>query len=480
MKRIVITIALPVALAGVLTACSKAPEQAPGPDPKVVEATAIATDAYVYAYPLVTMEMTRRVTTNVAAVQGTRGPMGHLVKLRGYPDAKFRDVTAPNADTLYTIAWFDVSKEPWLITLPDSKGRYYLLPLLSGWTDVFEVPGTRTTGNGPQKFAVTGPGWSGTLPQGYRELKSPTGMVWMLGRIYCTGTPEDYKATHAMQDAITLAPLSSFGKPYTPPPGVVDPNVDMNTPVREQVHSMNAQAYYTLFAELLKTNPPAAADAPMVEKLAKIGIVPGQSLDWSKVDPAAQKALDEVIKPLQPKIAEHYKTLGENINGWAYTRKTGVYGTDYLGRATVTLIGLGANRPEDAIYPTSETGVDGQAYDGANKYVVHFNKGELPPADGFWSLTMYDAAYFFVDNPLNRYTVSSRSKFVKNADGSVDVYVQKDSPGKAKEANWLPAPAGKFVLMLRLYMPSPKAPSILDGSWKIPEVKKAAAPTTTP
>ena len=415
--------------------------------------------------------------TNVAAVQGTRGPMGHIVRLRGYPDAKFRDVTAPNADTLYTIAWFDVSSEPWLITIPDSKGRYYLLPLLSGWTDVFDAPGTRTTGNGPQKLAVTGPGWSGTIPEGYRELRSPTGMVWMLGRIYCTGTSEDYKAAHAMQDAITLVPLSGFGKPYTPPPGVVDPAVDMKTPVRDQVHALNAQTFYTLFAEVLKNNPPAAADAPMVEKLAKIGLVPGQSLDWSKVNPAMQEALDEVITPTQAKILAHFNALGENINGWVFTRKTGVYGTDYLCRASVALVGLGANRPEDAIYPTSEVGVDGQPYDGASKYVVHFDKGQLPPADAFWSLTMYDDAYFFVDNPLNRYNVSSRSELAKNADGSVDVYIQKDPPEKANDANWLPAPAGRFVLMLRLYMPSPKAPSILDGSWEIPPAKKVA-PTT--
>ena len=172
-----------------------------------------------------------------------------------------REVTAPNADTLYTLAWLDVGKEPWVLSLPDMKGRYYLMPMLDGWTDVFQVPGTRTTGTKAQTYAITGPGWQGTLPKGVTEYKSPTGMVWVLGRIYCTGTPADYKAVHALQDKCKLVPLSSYGKPYTPAPGQVDPAVDMKTPVREQVNRMDAGAYFKLLAALMKDNPPAKEDA---------------------------------------------------------------------------------------------------------------------------------------------------------------------------------------------------------------------------
>src|SRR5262247_1657220 len=164
----------------------------------------LATDAYIYGYPLVTMEMTRRVVTNVPAVAGTRGPMGQIIKLRHYPDASFRDVTAPNADTLYTTAFFDVGNEPWVLSVPDMKDRYFLLPMLDGWTNVFQVPGKRTTGTKAQTYALTGPGWKGTLPAGVKELKSPTNMVWILGRIYCTGTPPDYKAVHEAQDQYKL------------------------------------------------------------------------------------------------------------------------------------------------------------------------------------------------------------------------------------------------------------------------------------
>ena len=159
-------------------------------------------------------------------------------------------------------------------------------------------------------------------------------------------------------------------------------------------------------------------------------------------------------------------------NGWMFSTKTGLYGTNYRQRALITWIGLGANRPEDAVYPTSEGPDEVTKYNGEHRYVMHFNKGEMPPVDGFWSLTMYDAGYFFVPNALNRYTLSQRNKLITNPDGSVDLFIQHDSPGKDKEANWLPAPAGQFVLMLRMYRPKEQPPSIVDGTWKIPPVKQ--------
>ena len=431
----------------------------------------LATDAYIYGYPLVTMEMTRRVITNVATVEGTRGPMGHIIKLRHYPDATFRDVTAPNADTLYTTSFFDVGKEPYVLSIPDMKDRYYLMPMLDGWTNVFQVPGKRTTGTGAQTYAITGPGWTGTLPAGVKQYKSPTNIVWLLGRIYCTGTPEDYAAVHRLQDEFKLVPLSAYGQAYTPPPGKVDPSIDMKTAVREQVNLMDAVAYFTLLAQLMKTNPPSAADAPALTRFAKIGLVPGQDFDASKLKADFAKRIPEIAFDrimIQFKINKEVK----DINGWGFTTKTGLYGTDYLMRALVTAIGLGANRPQDAVYPTSQKDIDDRAYDGANKYVMRFPKGQTPPVEGFWSLTMYDGNYFFVANPLNRYSISPRQNLKTNPDGSTDLYIQKDSPGADKESNWLPAPAGKFILMLRMYWPDESAPSIIDGTWTIPPVKK--------
>jgi hypothetical protein len=437
----------------------------------------LATDAYVYGYPLVTMEMTRRVVTNVPAIEGTRGPMGQFIKLRQYPDASFRDVTAPNADTLYTTAFIDVGKEPWVLSIPDMKDRYFLFPMLDGWTNVFQVPGKRTTGTNAQTYAITGPGWKGTLPAGVKEYKSPTSIVWILGRIYCTGTPEDYAAVHALQDQCKLVPLSAYGEPYTPPAGTVDPSIDMKTAVREQVNRMDTVSYFTLLADLMKRNPPAAADAPELAKFAKIGLVAGKDFDASKLKADFAKRIPQVAFDrimLQFKVNKAVK----NVNGWAFDTATGIYGTDYLNRALVTAIGLGANRVQDAVYPTSLKDADGKEYEGTNKYVMRFPKGKLPPVGGFWSLTMYDANYFFVANPINRYSISARQHLKANPDGSIDLYIQNQSPGADKESNWLPAPTGKFVLMLRMYWPNEKSPSIINGTWTPPAAKKVNGSAT--
>ncbi len=472
-KRSVLQLTITASLAALALFAGSSTSQA---GENVFEAVPLGVEAYIYGYPLVTMEMTRRVMTNVEKPEGTRAPMGQFVRMREYPTAAFRDVTAPNADTLYTTAWIDVGQEPYVLNLPDAHDRYYLFPMLDAWTEVFQVPGKRTTGTGPQKYAITGPGWKGDLPEGVKEYKSPTNLVWLLGRIYCTGTPEDYAAVHAMQDEISLVPLSAYGKPYTPPAGKADPSIDMKTAVREQVNALSVDDYFTLLAKLMKDNPPAAEDKPMVEKLAKLGIVAGQPFDDSKLGPVAKEAFKEVPKIAIEKIMLHMKegiVTGDMKleNGWVFTTKTGLYGTNYLQRALITAIGLGANRPQDAVYPTSEGPDILGSYNGAKKYVMHFDKGQLPPAEGFWSLTMYDADYFFVENPLNRYSISARQDLKPNADGSVDLYIQNESPGADKESNWLPAPNDKFILMLRLYWPSEKNPSIIDGTWKIPAVK---------
>jgi hypothetical protein len=433
----------------------------------------IGSEAYVFGYPLVTMEMTRRVITNVEKPEGTRGPMGTLIKLREYPDSSFRDVTAPNADTLYSTAFIDVGDEPWVLAQPDMGDRYFLLPLLSGWTEVFAVPGSRTTGGGAKTFVITGPGWTGQIPEGMTELKSPTSIVWLLGRIYCTGTKEDYAAVHALQDAFKLQPLSTWGQDYAPPPGKVDPAIDMKTAVRDQVNALSATAYFTMLAELMTRNPPAAADAPALERFTRIGLAPGKAPAAAQFAGMADRRLPELSFA---RIKLHFAASGGDMtrqNGWAFTTKTGVYGTNYIQRALITAIGLGANRPQDAIYPTSLKPSLLESYDGANAYVMRFEKGQLPPVRGFWSLTMYDEQMFFVANPINRYSMSLRTNPTYEADGALVIYIQNASPGGDKEANWLPAPSGKFHLMLRLYWPNEDHPSIIDGSWTVPAVTKA-------
>jgi hypothetical protein len=429
----------------------------------------IVREAYIYGYPLVTMDMTHRQETNVRVPDDAHAPTGQLIKLRTYPAVDNHTAAAPNADTLYTMVWLDVSSEPWMFSIPDMGDRFYIMPMLSGFNEVFFVAGSRATGGKAQKYVVTGPGWSGELPEGATQVKSPTALVWILGRIYCTGTSEDYQAVHELQDQYSVIPLSAYGKPYTPPVGVLDEKFDMKTAVRKQVNAMSTEEFFGYLAKLLRTNPPKPEDAPIVARMAKIGIVPGQELDRSKL-PVLGEKLDPKLAVL--KMVEDMKAK-KPVNGWLYwNSNAGSYGTDYDQRAMVTLIGPGLNHPQDAVYPFSEKDEHGEKYDGSShRYVMHFDKGQMPPVKGFWSLTMYDPEFFFVPNPINRYNLSQRNTFVTNADGSVDLYLQADSPGADKDANWLPAPKGKFVPMLRLYWPTDTPPTILDGTWKPPAIK---------
>ncbi|WP_295583081.1 DUF1254 domain-containing protein [uncultured Lamprocystis sp.] len=409
----------------------------------------------------------------MAEPDAEHAPMGQMIRMRSYPAVDNHCCAAPNADTLYTEAWLDVSAEPAILSIPDMGDRYYIAPLLDGWSEVIAVAGTYTTGGEAQTYAITGPGWSGPLPKGATQVKSPTGLVWLLGRIYSTGTPEDYQAVHALQDQFAVVPLSAYGKPYTPPPGNVDRGFDMKTAVRKQVNALDIDDYFKRLAELMKTNPPTVQDAPMVERMARIGLVPGQAFDPEKLGFLDREAIRMVPKLALLEMGLHLKEQ-KTTNGWLYfTKGVGNFGTDYLTRGMANLLGPGWNRPGDAVYPLSQKDASGDEYDGErHKYMVRFEKGKLPPADAFWSLTMYDGDFFFVPNAIDRYDLAQRDRLVANADGSVEFYLQAESPGKDKEANWLPAPKGKFQLVMRIYAPKQSAPSILDGTWTPPPVTR--------
>ncbi|MGZ8273111.1 MAG: DUF1254 domain-containing protein [Burkholderiaceae bacterium] len=440
---------------------------------KEKEAQQAGVEAVVYGLPLVIMDITRAKTTNVAAPGGFDAPVNQFVHVRAFPDASFRDVVRANVDTLYSSVWLDLSKEPMVLSVPDTRGRYYLMPMIDAWTNIFASPGKRTTGTKAGHFAITGPGWSGPLPKGMQELKSPTNMVWIIGRTQTNG-PKDYAAVHAIQDGYKLVPLSAFGKPYTAPKGQVDPAVDMKTPPVEQLKKMTTEMFFNRLAQLLKINPPPPAEAAVLGKLAQIGVVPGEKFDPSKLDPAVAKGLQNAFAVAMEKLDAASKQTGAPVNGWRVPAMVlGNFGTEYGVRAVVALVGLGANLPADAVYPSAFVDGDGKPLSGANRYVVHFDKGATPPVNAFWSVTMYDAQSFFVDNKLNRYAISSWMPLRRNADGSLDIYIQNESPGKDKEANWLPAPKGDFNVTMRMYWPTDKSPSILDATWKPSAIRQA-------
>jgi len=472
MRKFLCSIAAIVIAGGVWM--SSAAAQAPAVSAE--EAHAIGVDAYVYFYPLVTMDITRKQCTNVEP--GKRpgyGPMNIFASIPAYPPADLKAVVRINFDTLYSIAWLDLTKEPQVVSAPDTNGRFYLLPMLDMWTDVFASPGWRTTGTQAGNFLVTPPGWSGTVPAGFTQIAAPTPYVWIIGRTRTDG-PADYDAVHQIQAGYKVTPLSGWGKAPEPVTVNIDPTVDMKTPPKVQADTMPADKYFTYAAELMKLHPPHVTDQPIIAQMKRIGIEPGKSFDFDSLDPAVKQALMSAPEDGQRLMMWKVPTVARVANGWSMNTDTmGVYGNYYLKRAIVANMGLGANLPEDAIYPLNLFDDTGKPLDGANKYTIHFDKGATPPVNAFWSITLYDSDGFQVGNALNRFAVSSWMPFKTNPDGSLDLYFQNESPGPDKETNWLPAPKGAFNLCMRLYGPKSDA---LTGKWNPPAVTKVQeAPT---
>jgi hypothetical protein len=434
------------------------------------EAYEIGMEAYIYLYSLVTMDVSRRQFTNIEADKMIgRGPMNTFSNVPAFPTADFREVVRPNFDTLYSSGWLDLTNGPVIVSAPNTDGRYYMLPMLDMWTDIFAAPGKRTSGTEAAHFAVVPQGWKGSLPDGVERIDAPTPYVWVIGRTQTNG-PKDYDAVRKVQAGYKITPLSQWGKPASPVTVKIDPSVDMKTPPLRQVNAMPAAKYFAYAAELMKLHPPHLTDWSTIARMKRIGLEPGKSFDLAKAAPAVQKGLERAAADGLKGMVTKLPTLAPVINGWQMNINTmGVYGDYYLKRAIVSMVGLGANQPEDAIYPMCIGDSNGKPLLGEKKYQLHFAKNELPPVEAFWSVTMYDAEGFQVANPINRFAIGDRDELKFNADGSLDLYLQHENPGKDKESNWLPSPkSGELGVTMRLY--APKA-SVLDGRWNPPAIK---------
>ena len=435
------------------------------------EAYEIGIEAYIYLYPIVLMDVSRRnhINYEVGQKQGL-GPMNMFHNMRTYQAVEDRDVVRPNFDTLYSRVWVDLTDGPVIVSVPDTAGRYYLMPMIDMWTDVFAVPGARTSGTKAANYALVPPGWQGSLPTGVERIDATTPYVWIIGRTQTNG-PKDYANVHKVQDGYVMTPLSQWGKEPKAPVAKIDPTFDMKTDPLQQVNGMSAAQFFAYGAELMRLHPPHATDWSQVARMKRIGLVPGKDFDLAKAEPVVRATLERVPADGLSAMWDKLPTLARVANGWSMnTHTVGVYGDYYLKRAIVALVGLGANQPEDAIYPLLLTDADGQPLTGENKYVLHFDKSELPPVDAFWSVTMYDVDGFQVTNPLNRYAIGDRDALVHNSDGSLDIYIQPESPGEKKESNWLPSPlSGTLGVTMRLYAPMAEA---LDGRWNPPAIKR--------
>ncbi len=428
----------------------------------------LGAEAYLYGYPLVMMETTR--------IQSAKyiGPENQLRMVRQFPNAQFKEVVRPNVDTLYTTAFISMKEGPWAFEMPANNKRYELMPFMDAWTNVFASPGTRTSGNQGVTYLLAGPEWNGQVPKGMTLLKSPTDMVWLIGRTQTNGTA-DFATVHELQNRLRLTKwpqppdslsASTDSKRDAQPSWQVSTEPSL-TPVA-QMKALNTTEFFNRLMKLMVSNPPSPEDAPLLARLAQLEIKPGQAVHLSGSNALSFSlgrwiANQRVMKALNTKAQD---------GSWSYPPlNLGRYGTDYNTRAAVAMVGLGANLPEDAMYPNTALDHQGQALNGKHRYRLHFAANALPPVKAFWSITAYGADEFLIDNPLQRFAIGDRDPLVFNADGSLDLWVQATPPSqKEAAANWLPVQMGApFLLNARLYWPEDKA---LNGPWKMPVVER--------
>jgi hypothetical protein len=436
------------------------------------QARAIATDAYLYAYPLLLMELTRREQTNLAQpdVQlGFGAPINQFTHMSHAPDSMLHEIPYLDPNVLHSSMWFDVAKQPLVVEIPPSEGRYYFASIADMWTDVFAAPGTRTSGKSARILCIVGPNWKGTPPRNAELLHAPTaaGRLEVDIRIQGAG---DLKAAREFQFALRATPLNLWNRKYQAPTGTVDMHLPTQPPV-DQLAAMNAQDYLALYTRLAALYPAHDNDGPMLERLRRIGVEPGKAFDPRKLPPAVWQAIQDGVRDARAWIQSPPEPPAAAVGGWPMPlRPRGSYGTDYLLRARLARLTLVSPLTQDMIEVRANTDAEGRVLDGTFRYELRFERGQLPPASGFWSLTLYTDRGMLFDNALNRYALPSKDDMVVAPDGSTTLYVQYPAVTDDKKADWLPSPiSGRFSLILRIYDPDRNA---AEGSWMPPPIRR--------
>jgi hypothetical protein len=449
-RRFLLTGLLAIAAAFPLVAAAKPSTASLSPEQR---ARQIGAEAYVYGYALLAEQ---NVIVNF--------PANHLINVTKLSTPAEKLVVLPNVDTLYTVARLTLGSGPMVVHVPNEHGRYYVLELLDAYTNVFGYIGRRVTGTQAGDYAIVGPGFRGSLPAGVKRIQSPTPTVWIIGRTLVNG-PSDVANVDAIQHTYTLTPLSGFGGP---------PAIAYYLPGSE-LHAAPVPAglaFYDAMDTAMEQNPPPHSAAALLNSFASVGIAPGRTVSTESLSPATRQGLIDGVADGKKELASYAnrfeRASEQQHNGWLVAPKaTGVYGTNYLLRAYIAEDALGANVPAEATYPAAFVDSALKSMSGAHRYVLHFAAGELPPVNAFWSVTMYGENEFLVPNQLDRYAIGNRTLGLrKGPGGSLDLQLQH-SPPHGSKSNWLPAPAGRFILLLRLYQP--KA-TVLHGSWPLPTI----------
>lgn len=419
--------------------------------------------AYVFGYPLVLMDLTRKAQLGEAGSIGAY-KTNHFTHIQVFPDHSFRNVVRPNNDTLYSVAWLDLAPEPMILSVPDMQGRYYVMPLMDAWTNVDVSIGKRLSGTAAGDFLISGPNWQGAVPAGLKHIVANTNMNWIIGRIQTNGKT-DIPVVNRFQEQFFLTPLSRWNE-RKPNPNLFFKRDDISQTVNpsQQLEEMSGADFFKYLAGLVEQQRAAPEDAEMIETLGKL------QLDSQTVFGDIERGLiDFAVKLTRAKVRQAITNRRANENGWRVIRDTiGEYGTNYNLRAAVAMVGLGAIPPAEASFPNTSLDSQGQALNGQHSYKLHFAPNQTPPVNAFWSLSMYDKHGFFIKNPINRYVLGDRDSMTYNPDGSLDIIIQRVEP-ENQQSNWLPAPKGEFELTMRVYHPKNE---FIDGRWQLPAVER--------
>ncbi|MFM0475727.1 DUF1254 domain-containing protein [Paraburkholderia strydomiana] len=428
------------------------------------EARGIAKDAFIYAYPML---FNYKTMYEQAIDPKAKAYVGGFGKFRNYSQPygpENKEIVTPNNDTPYSWAWLDLRREPWVLSVPPMPdNRYFVFQWIDLFTYNFAYVGSRTTGNEGGHYLFVGPDWHGETPKGIDKVfRSETDFILTLGRTALNG-PDDVKAMQAIQKQYRLTPLSSFEHTEAPPPVR-----KLSFPKWDETKATSIDFISYLNFLLQFAQPPAPSEVELLQRFSKIGIAPGKPFDASTLPAEMRQAIQDGVSDGKGALAdaEKHTTSSYDIFGSRQEMKG-----DYMKRAVAAAMGIYGNTKEEAVYVGTRINADHEQLLGSQPYVIHFDKKDLPPAKFFWSMTMYDLpGRHLVANPIRRYSIGDRTKGLKyGADGSLDVYVQHDSPGKDKESNWLPAPKGAYDVIARIYGPDQ---SVFDGTWKFPVPQK--------
>ena len=443
--------------AAVVCAATLLPVEKAAAAQQTMAAQELLEQAYLYAFPLVLMDATRKVSTNTETPNGTRAPINQFIHAEKLADAASRAVVTPNVDTIYTQAFLDVGSEPMLYGVPQTD-RFFNVQVLDAWTNtaaVLEAPGL---------YAITRSDWQGELPEGVQRINVPTNRVWTIARIVLSGQ-EDLPNVRAIQDKMQLMPLSAYQMDsWTAPAGTYDPAYDF-VPV-QHVLALSPQEFFDTANQLMETNPPAAADAPVLRELAALHVGPGEKFDDKALGLFSGLRWKLMLLQLKGKLKAEAANYAQQMGQWIYYGDPiGDFGTAYTYRAMVALMGLGANTTDVAIYPKTDVDSTGAVLTGKKTYTLHIEAEPPTKEKGFWSVTAYGEDDFLIDNAIDRYCVNDRSGLHRNPDGSIDIILSKEAPEDT--TNWLPVGEGNFHLFLRIYKPDTAA---LEG-WQPPVVR---------